>query len=458
MQQIDKSERSSDKHKLSLTDYMNIIAQKLKKYNRIFLKIYIVCIISILPKENIILSWRIVIMPKLARDYEYRGSYGYQRAYPQPYPYVVKPVKPKLEPVKKQKKLRKKRVNPFVKMFSQLTTALIVASLGFVVLPYGFDRISKPLIFGPSYKEVQVDYNTLLSPTVNYLSNDLFLDTRMLSGAKTKRPDMTTLYLTGKMPVLEVKLRKLMAEYKTIDPSIFAWDYDTGKYVDINASETYSAASIIKIPVLIQLFRSIETNQLTIYDEIALTPYYKAEGSGDIQKRPIGSKYTIDELAKVMVQKSDNSATNMLMSAIGSMTDVNSGIRNWGLKNTQINNWLPDIAGTNYTTARDLATMLYNLDNPGFLNINSREYIVDYMSHVENNRLIQAGLGKDALFIHKTGDIGKMLGDAGIVYAPNSKKYIVVILANRPYNSPLGKDFIQKASNIIYNNMTSGGY
>ena len=72
------------------------------------------------------------------------------------------------------------------------------------------------------------------------------------------------------------------------------------------------------------------------------------------------------------------------------------------------------------------------------------------MSHVKNDRLIQAGLGEGALFIHKTGDIGSMLGDAGIVYAQNGKKYVVVILAQRPYNSPQGKDFIVKASSLIY--------
>ncbi len=44
------------------------------------------------------------------------------------------------------------------------------------------------------------------------------------------------------MPVLESKLRKLMAGYKTIEPSIFVWDFATGKYADINASKTYSAA------------------------------------------------------------------------------------------------------------------------------------------------------------------------------------------------------------------------
>ena len=73
------------------------------------------------------------------------------------------------------------------------------------------------------------------------------------------------------------------------------------------------------------------------------------------------------------------------------------------------------------------------------------------MSHVKNDRLIPAGLGDGAEIMHKTGDIGKMLGDAGVVYAPNGKKYIVVILANRPYNSSKGKEFIVEASGMIYN-------
>lgn len=389
---------------------------------------------------------------KQAIDYTYQSNYGYQR----PYPQIVTPAKPPLRPLKpaQPQRTKKKKVNPFSTFFSLALLVLI----GIYPIPYGYDRIAKPLLFGPSYKEVKVDCNELLNPTINYLSNDLFLNTRLLTSAKIKRPEMTTLYMTDRMPFLESKLLTLMTQYKTIDPAIFVWDYDSGKYIDIKASKPYSSASIIKIPVLIQLFKSIEANQLTIYDEMVLTPYYKAEGSGDLEDRASGSKYTIDELARAMITKSDNSATNMIMSTIGGMPDVNTGIRAWGLKSTYVNNWLPDIAGTNYTTARDLATMLYNLDNPGFLNINSREYIVDYMSHVENNRLIQAGLDPKALFIHKTGDIGKMLGDAGIVFAPNGKKYIVAILANRPYNSPLGKDFIQKASRIIYDSMIVGGH
>lgn len=396
-------------------------------------------------------------MPRAAKSYQYQQqNYGYQRPYPQVVAPArpVSPARPTVQPARRKKVVRKRKVNPI----AQLVSLSVAAILGFSVLPFGFDRVSKPLFFGAPYSEVKVDYHQLINPTSSYLSNDLVMNRRLLSPAKTKKPDMTTLYTTEKMPLVDIKLRKLMAQYKSIDPSVFVWEYDSGKYVDIDSSKVYSAASIIKIPVLIQMFKSIEANQFTIYDEMELTPYYKAEGSGDLQAQPLGAKFNMDQLARVMITHSDNTATNMIISAVGSMTDVNSGIRSWGLKNTYLANWLPDLTGTNFTTAKDLATMLYNLDNPGFLNINSREYIIDYMSHVENNRLIQAGLDKKALFVHKTGDIGKMLGDAGIVYTPEGKKYICVILANRPYNAPQGKDFIQKASSIIYNSIVTSSY
>ena len=107
-----------------------------------------------------------------------------------------------------------------------------------------------------------------------------------------------------------------------------------------------------------------------------------------------GGKYSLDALAKTMIQDSDNSSTNMIMSKLGGMDDINIGLRDWGISKTYVRTWLPDMSGTNKTTAQDLAKILYNLDNPGFLNINSREYIIDYMSHVKNNKLIAAGLGE----------------------------------------------------------------
>ena len=297
----------------------------------------------------------------------------------------------------------------------------------------------------------KADLYSIANPVTNYLNNDLFLNRLLLTPTIQKtHSEVTTMYHTSEMTGLKQQLLSLAAQYPMIKPAVYVWEYENGKYVDINADKMYSAASIIKLPVLVRMFKSIEAKQMTIYDEMTLTDYYKSSGSGNLQYAQSGRKYTLDQLAKTMIQDSDNTSTNMIMSKLGGMDDVNIGLRDWGISKTYVRTWLPDLAGTNKTTAKDMAKILYNLDNPGFLNINSREYIIDYLSHVKNNRLIAAGLGEGALFVHKTGDIGTMLGDAGIVYAQNGKKYIVVILAQRPYNAPQGKDFIVKASSLIY--------
>lgn len=380
-------------------------------------------------------------MPELAQKYnnysEFESVYARPRAQS-----VVK-----LGQVANSKKIARNY------LIHKIISVGIVSLLGISILPYGFNKVSK-MMFNPTpYKEVKVDFAQLRFPTANYLSNDLFLGRLALKGAQVKKPQMESIIEADEMVGLENSLKGLAAAYPSVKPSVYVWDYETGNFANINADVIYPTASIIKLPVLVDLFRSIEKKQLNLYDEMPLTEYYRTEGSGNLQFKAVNSKYSIDTLARIMITESDNSATNMLISKLGSMTDVNSAIRQWGLKRTYIKTWLPDLGGTNHSTARDMATILYNIDNPKFLDISSREKIFEYMGHVHNNRLITAGLPADAEFLHKTGDIGKMLGDAGIVYAPNGKKYIVVIFALRPHNSPLGKEFIVKASEIIYNTL-----
>ena len=107
----------------------------------------------------------------------------------------------------------------------------------------------------------------------------------------------------------------------------------------------------------------------------------------------------------------------------------------------------------NKISARQIAALLYNLDNPRFLSQKSKITIKEYMANVENRSLLQAGLPPEAILIHKTGDIGKMLGDAGVVYAQNGKKYIIVVLVNRPHNDYSARNLIQEASELVYKRM-----
>lgn len=374
-------------------------------------------------------------------------------------PRTLKKVKPK--------KIKAKKRNIFIEFFRTIITISFLSAFAIFVLPTSYNILIKQ-VFYPTNLSVKTEYKNVMAsenpaystnvnlysianPVSNYIHNDMFNNQLLLAPTVQKtHSEVTTMYQTHELIDLKKKMYSLMSNYPLIKPSIYVWEYDQGMYLDINSNELYPAASIIKLPILVRMFKSIEANQFTIYDEMKMTEQYRSSGSGNLQYSQAGRSYTMDYLAKIMIQDSDNTSTNMIMSKIGGMEDVNVGLRDWGLSKTYVRTWLPDLAGTNKTTAADIAKILYNLDNPGFLNINSREYIIDYMSHVKNDRLIQAGLGEGALFIHKTGDIGTMLGDAGIVYAPDGKKYIVVILAKRPYNSYQGKEFIVKASELIY--------
>ena len=365
----------------------------------------------------------------------------------------------------KKAKVKKKR-NLFLEVFRFIVVMTFLVAFAVFVLPTSYNSLIKQ-VFYPFKINTRVNYNDILKtnpayatdvnlysmafPTVNYINNDMFNNLHLLTPTIRKvHSEVTTMYQTSEMQDLKKSLINLNKEYPSIKPSIYVWEYENGKYVDINSKQIYPAASIIKLPILVRMFKSIEAKQFGLFDEMKMTEQYRSSGSGNLQYSQADRDYSMDYLAKIMIQDSDNTSTNMIMSKLGGMDDVNIGLRDWGISTTYVRTWLPDLEGTNKTTAADIAKILYNLDNPGFLNINSREYIIDYMSKVKNDRLIKAGLGEGALFIHKTGDIGTMLGDAGIVFAPNGKKYIVVILAKRPHNAYQGKEFIVKASEIIY--------
>lgn len=358
------------------------------------------------------------------------------------------------EKKRKKPKIRKITVQKRRGFPVKRTAALFICTfLLLCVLPFSFNADYN---IYPQKKAalLKPDYDKLLYPASNMyksaLNDEQNIKDRRSSSSKPLMIDIPESY---QRIGLRNSLLALAGKYKKIHPAVYVWEYSGKSYVNINADESFPAASIIKVPLLIELFRSIEKGRFSLYDTMLFEDYYRAEGSGRLKYKESGGFYTLDHLARIMIENSDNSSTNMIMSKIGGMPEVNLAMRSWGLNATGINAWLPDLKGTNVTTAREMAKMFYNIDITDIISNKSKRYMADYMFNVKNTRLLKAGLPKNAVILHKTGDIGYMLGDAGIVRAHNGKKYIVVILARRPYNSRQGKDFIVKASEIIYNNI-----
>ena len=309
-------------------------------------------------------------MPEFARKYSSSYYRNYSRQYNSSLArdmyYREAQRQASAEPIPLRRDVNSKKVKRN-NIIHRIISVLLVSLIGIFVLPQGFNHYVKPLLKGgSSYPYLKADYEQMRFPTANYLSNSWYLGQRSLQGANTTKPLMAEITEGNEIESLKNQLIGLSAAYPSIHPAVYVWNYEDGSYVDINADEIFATASIIKLPVLVQLFRAIESNDVNIYDDMTLTEYFRTEGSGSLQFKAEGSKYSIDDLARVMITESDNSATNMLVAKLGSMTNINSGLRDWGLNKTNIQTWLPDLGGTNKTTAREMARILYNIDNPVF--------------------------------------------------------------------------------------------
>ncbi len=351
--------------------------------------------------------------------------------------------------VKKRVYKKTQKKNPF----KILCNLIFLALFAYYCVPYTYIHYTSHM-FGNRILNRNLKFNMTqyVSPSLNYISNASQFGQNLLVAPTQTRKLMLPIISTGNMMVLDSKLRRLMAKYPELKPSIYVWNYANGESVSINADKPTPLASTVKIPILFETFRQIDakTRDLELNKKIVFDETHRTAGSGDLQYSLSGQTYNMDHLINIMITKSDNSATNIILDEIGGRENLNRAMRNWGLKSARMPNLLPDLEGTNKMSAKELSTILYNLDSPKFLSARSREHIKGYMGSLPTKHLIAAGLPENVTFLHKTGDIGKMLGDAGIVHLPDGHKYIVTMLVERPYNSSRAKDFIEQASKIIY--------
>jgi beta-lactamase class A len=252
---------------------------------------------------------------------------------------------------------------------------------------------------------------------------------------------------------LKQKLINLKETYPQLEPGIFLVDLDNGNYVNWNGIAPFPAASTIKIPILVAFFQEIDQGQVFLDEKLTLTESSIGSGSGGMQYQEVGTKYTALATATEMIVNSDNTATNMIIERLGGKEKLNQRFQQWGLESTAINNPLPDLEGTNTTSPRDLAILLAKVNQGQLVSLRSRDRLLDIMEKTKTRTLLPQGLETGANIAHKTGDIGKVLGDAGIVDMTTGKRYIAAILVKRPHNDYTARKLIQEISNTAYQHL-----
>jgi beta-lactamase class A len=249
---------------------------------------------------------------------------------------------------------------------------------------------------------------------------------------------------------LSSKVKSLLARYSFLQPGMFFLDLDTGNYIDFNGEKVFPAASTIKFPVLVALFQEIDAGRVKLNETLAMRRDLITGGSGTMQYQRTGTRSSLLATATKMITISDNTATNMIIDRLGGKAKLNQRFRSWGLQNTVIRNLLGDFKGTNTTSAKDLVRLSALVVNNQVLSNSSRSQVLNIMRRVENKRLLPSGLGKGAVIAHKTGTLGIILGDAGIIEMPSGKRYLAGILVRRPFNDLKARYFISQVSRLVY--------
>ncbi|HTE45493.1 MAG TPA: serine hydrolase [Gemmatimonadaceae bacterium] len=243
-------------------------------------------------------------------------------------------------------------------------------------------------------------------------------------------------------------------------------DLNTGDSLYLNADDSFHAASTMKVPVMIELFRRFDAGSLRRDQGVPLANQFKSivdgspyslnagDDSDSLAYTMVGTRVTVRELIDRMITRSSNLATNALIELAGA-DKANATAHTLGARNIQVLRGVEDSKAfqkglNNTTTARDLAVLLEAIETGRAASRASCDEMRDVLLHQEFNAEIPAGLPPGMKVAHKTGWITGVLHDAAVVYPPGRKPYVLVVLTRAIPDEKVARELIVDISRLVY--------
>jgi beta-lactamase class A len=265
---------------------------------------------------------------------------------------------------------------------------------------------------------------------------------------------------------LKERIGRRVAEVEGAHVGIAFRDLESGDTLYLNADDSFHAASTMKVPVMIELYRRIDARGLSLDQGILLvnqfssivdgSPYALDPGadSDSSAYARVGARVPVRELIDRMITRSSNLATNALIELVGAQR-ANATAHELGARNIKVLRGVEDgkafRAGlNNTTTARDLAVLLTAIETGTAASRSSCDEMRDVLLHQEFNDEIPAGLPPGIKVAHKTGWITGVLHDAAVVYPPNRKPYVLVVLTRDVPDEKVARKLIVDVSRLVY--------
>jgi beta-lactamase class A len=207
---------------------------------------------------------------------------------------------------------------------------------------------------------------------------------------------------------------------------------ETGEEIAINADEAMDTMSVIKIPLMVEVFRQIEEGKFALTDRVTLKDTDKRPGTGVIRSLDSGVGLTIKDLITLMIIVSDNTATDMLFEKVGGVDAVNKLMQSYGLSTIKATGptdvWFKALRASSdalkfhmegktpfgLSSARDMGRLLEKIQKGEAVSKRASEQMLEIMrGQVYSSRLPKYVTGFRVP--HKTGDFLPYIGnDVGI--------------------------------------------
>jgi beta-lactamase class A len=272
---------------------------------------------------------------------------------------------------------------------------------------------------------------------------------------------------------LRTRIERRIAQAPGATVGVAFRDLVRGDTMYLDADERFHAASTMKVPVMIELFRKVDRHQLSLTQRLELknefssivdgSPYTLnvADDSDSLVYTWVGSQVTVHDLLEHMITRSSNLATNTLIGLVGA-ADANATAHALGAGDIQVRRGVEDgkayAAGmNNMTTARDLATLMTAIESGSAASRVATDSMRAILSRQEFNDEIPAGLPPGTRVAHKTGQITGHLHDAAIVYPQRRGPYVLVVLTRGIDDEKVARSLIADISKLVYEHATAVG-
>jgi beta-lactamase class A len=250
-------------------------------------------------------------------------------------------------------------------------------------------------------------------------------------------------------------------------------DLTDGDTLFINAHESFHAASTMKTPLMIEIFRQVKEGKFSLSDSIVVKNEFRSivdssfyildpndDSELDLYKHQ-GEKIPISGLIYLMITKSSNLATNLLIGLAGA-EKVTQTMASYGAGELKILRGVEDDKAfqkglNNMVTAYGLLTIYEKMANDMLVNDSSSKAMIRILKDQQFNEIIPAELPPTVKVAHKTGWFKSVNHDSGIIFLPDGRKYVLVLLSKNVQNDKDAVKALAEISGMIYHYMETHG-